>query len=164
MEMIAIATIILVAGMVDDLRSRKVHNALVISLLVVAAVASLYFRGVQDSLPGVGAMVLALIVTLPLFMTRILGGGDVKLFSVFALAVDPMTMFWTLVYSFIWGAFFGVTRAAMQKQLVVLVRNTYRIASRQKSQIQEIQKIPYTFALVLGWFTQLTLLRAGGLL
>lgn len=161
MEMLAVATVILVAGLVDDLRSRKVHNGLVLSLLAATVACSLFFRGWEGSLIGIGAMLLALVFTIPLFATRILGGGDVKLFAVFAFAVDPVTMFWTLVYSFIWGALFGVTRAALQKQLGVLVRNTYKIASRQKLQVQEIQKIPYTFALLLGWATQITLLRGG---
>ena len=49
-------------------------------------------------------------------------------------------------------------------QLLALVRNTTKAASRQKIQAQELHKIPYTFALLLGWFTQLTLMRAGGLL
>lgn len=164
MEMFAVATIILIAGLVDDLRSRKVHNVLVLSLLAAAAAASLFFRGWEGSLPGLGAMLLALIVTLPLFMGRVLGGGDVKLFAVFSLAVDPAIMFWTLAYSFVWGALFGLTRAALQKQLLMLVRNTYNIARKQRVQVQEIHKIPYTFALLLGWFTQLTLMRAGGLL
>lgn len=164
MEMIAVATFILVAGMVDDLRSRKVHNALVLSLLALAALASLYFRGLEGSWTGIGAMLLALVLTVPLFATRILGGGDVKLFAVFALTVEPMTMFWTLVYSFVWGVLFGVTRAALEKNLMMIVRNTYHIARRQKVELQTIQKIPYTFALLMGWFTQLTLLRAGGAL
>lgn len=164
MEMMAVATFTLVAGMVDDFRSQKVHNWLVLSLMAVVAGCSIYFRGFEDSLIGVGAFLLALIITIPLFAVRILGGGDVKLFSVFALAVDPVTMFWTLIYSFIWGALFGVTRAALSNQLMALVRSTYRAADRQRVQVQEIHKIPYTFALLLGWFTQLTLLRAGGLL
>jgi hypothetical protein len=73
-------------------------------------------------------------------------------------------MFWTLVYSVVWGAVFGLVRAAMQKQLLALVRNTYKISGRQKVEAQELHKIPYTFALLLGWFTQLTLMQAGGLL
>ncbi len=162
MEMIAVATFSLVAGMVDDLRSRKVHNSLVLTLFALTVAASLYFRGPQESLPGLIAFGLALLITVPLFATRILGGGDVKLFGVFALALDPINMFWTLVYSIIWGAVFGVTRAALEKQLMMLVRNTYRTASRQKVQAQEIQKLPYTFALLLGWFTQLTFMRIMG--
>lgn len=162
MEMWALATFILVAGLVDDLRSRKVHNSLIISLFAVVAVGTLYFRGPLGSLPGVGALILSLVATIPLFAARIWGGGDVKLFAVFALAVDPATMFWTLLYSFFWGALFGVTHAALRKQLMSVVKNTYRIATRQKVVAPQLQKIPYSFALLLGWFTQLTLLRIGG--
>jgi len=164
MTMMGIATLTLVAGMVDDLRSRKVHNALVLALLAMVVLSSLYFRGFEDSFVGVGSMLLALIITIPLFAVRILGGGDVKLFSVFALAIDPVSMFWTLVYSFIWGGLFGVTRAVLSKQLLALVRNTHKAARRQKIEAQELHKIPYTFALLLGWFTQLTFLRIAGAL
>lgn len=163
-EMWALATLVLIAGMVDDLRSRKVHNALVLSLLALTLLASLWLRGLDGSLTGGLALLLALVTTIPLFAMGVLGGGDVKLFAVFALAVDPVSMFWTLVYSVVWGALFGVTRAAMQKQLLVLVRNTYKISGRQKVEVQELHKIPYTFALLLGWFTQLTLLHMGGAL
>ena len=163
MEMMAIATFTLVAGLVDDVRSRKVHNVLLLALLPVVVLATLYFRGFDGSLPGLGAFLLALVMTIPLFAIGMLGGGDVKLFAIFALTVDPSSMFWTLVYSFFWGAMFGVTRATLSKQLPVLVRNTTRLGMRQRLQPQELHKIPYTFALLLGWFTQVTMLRSGGL-
>lgn len=164
MEMLAIATFTLVVGMMDDLRSRKIHNALVLPLLILVFAANFYFRGIDGFLVGAGAMILALVATVPLFATGIWGGGDVKLFAVFALAVDVTSMGATLIYSFIWGAIFGLTRAALQRQLLTLVRNTYKLARRQRTQMVQLQKIPYSFALLLGWFTQLTLLRAGGLL
>jgi len=164
MEMWAVATLTLVAGLVDDLRSRKVHNVLILSLLPAVLAASLYYRGLDGSLIGAGACALALLATIPLFAFGILGGGDVKLFAVFALAVDPASVLYTLFYSVLWGGAYGVTRAALQKQLPMLVRNTYKLASKQKLQPQELHKIPYTFALLLGWFTQLTFLRAGGVL
>jgi Flp pilus assembly protein protease CpaA len=164
MEMWAVATLTLVAGLVDDLRSRKVHNVLVLFMLPAVALASFYFRGYEGFLLGAGSFLLALIATIPLFTLGMLGGGDVKLFAVFALALDPVSMFWTLVYSVIWGALFGVTRATLQKQLMMLVKNTYRLTGKQRVQVQELHKIPYTFALLLGWFTQLTLMRAGGFL
>lgn len=162
--MMGIATFTLIAGMIDDLRSRKIHNALVLVLLALVAVAGVYFRGLEGSLGGMGAFMLALFIGVPLFTSGIWGGGDVKLFAVFALALDPVNMFWTLVYSFVWGGLFGLIRAALQKQLLTLVRNTYKLAARQRVQAQELHKIPYSFALLLGWFTQLTMLRAGGFL
>ncbi len=164
MEMMAVGTFTLVAGLVDDMRSRKVHNALVIALLPMVLLLGFYFRGVGGTIIGLEAFVLALIFTIPLFVAGVWGGGDVKLFAVFALAIDPANMFWTLIYSFVWAAVFGLTRAALQKQLLSLVRNTYKLASRQRTQMQQFHKMPYTFALLLGWFTQLTLLRVGGFL
>lgn len=158
----AVATLILVAGLVDDLRSRKVHNALVVALFGATAVATLWFRGIDGSLLGGEAFLAALLITVPLFKMGVLGGGDVKLFAVFALAVDPTNMFWTLVYSLVWGALFGLTRAALQKQLLTVVRNTYKLAGRQRAEVQELHKIPYTFALLMGWCTVLTVAQSGG--
>ncbi len=112
-EMWAVATFSLVAGMVDDLRSRKVHNGLVLALIPVILAANFYFRGFDGAALGAGAFLLALIITIPLFMFRILGGGDVKLFSAFALCVDPNSMFYNLMYSMVWGVIFGLTRAAL---------------------------------------------------
>lgn len=164
MEMMALATFTLIAGVVDDLRSRKVHNALLLALLPLVFLLSFYFRGWEGSLLGGGAFLLALMVTIPLFMMGILGGGDVKLFALFSFCLDPVSMLWTLIYSLLWGAVFGLTRAALQKQLLALVRVTYRAATRQRVQTQELHKMPYTFSLLLGWFTQLTILHTGGLL
>ncbi|MGZ3723900.1 MAG: A24 family peptidase [Bdellovibrionales bacterium] len=163
-EMWFVATGILLAGMVDDLRSRKVHNQLLVVVFPIALICSFYFRGFDGTMLGIGAFIGALIITIPLFAAGILGGGDVKLFAVFGFCVDPSSMLSTLLYSFIWGAVFGLTRAALQGQLLVLVRNTYKASRGRRTQTQEVQKIPYTFALLLGWFTQLTLLHASGLL
>lgn len=163
-EMWMIATFILLVGMFDDLRSRKVHNQLLLALFPIALLASVYFRGFDGTMLGVATLLGALVLTIPLFATGILGGGDVKLFAVFAMCLDTSNMFYTLVYSVVWGAVFGLTRATAQKQLFVLVRNTMKAARQQRLRPQEVHKFPYTFALVLGWFTQLTLLHAGGLI
>lgn len=161
MDMWAVATLTLVAGLIDDMRSQKVHNALVIALFAAALAANFVFRDGNGLVLGGLALLAALALALPLFVLGVVGGGDVKLFGVFALCVDPYTAFWTLVYSIIWGGIFGLTRATLQKEILVLVRNTYKLAKRQKLHVQEMHKIPYTFALLLGWFTQLTLMRAG---
>lgn len=163
-EMWILATLILVIGLVDDLRSRKVHNGVVLFSFGVAFVSSFFFRGFEGTIMGIAALLGALMLTVPLFAGRVLGGGDVKLFAVFSFCLDPASMFWTLLYSFIWGALFGLTRAVLQKNLMSLVRSTYRAGRGQRIQTQEIHSIPYTFSLLLGWFTQITLLHAGGLL
>jgi Flp pilus assembly protein protease CpaA len=158
----AIATFTLVAGVVDDLRSRKVHNALVLTLFAIVVGASLFIRGFDGSAVGAESLVLSLLLTLPLYVSGVIGGGDVKLFAVFAFALDPLSTLWTLAYSILWGGLFGITRALLSRRLHILVRNTYRVGRRQKVDVQDLHRIPYTFALLLGWFTQLTLMRLGG--
>lgn len=161
--MLAVATLILLAGVADDLWSRKVHNALFITAFVVALAASLVIRDWSGTQLGLIALALAAVLTIPLYIVKVIGGGDVKLIWAFALAVDPSSVFWTVVYSVLWGAIFGLTRSALQGRLLALVRNTYHLATRRRVETVELHRIPFTFALLLGWFTHLTILRAGGL-
>lgn len=161
--MLAIATLILLSGMADDLFSRKVHNELFVGAFVLALASSLYFREWSGTQLGLLALLLGALITIPMFAARMIGGGDVKLVLAFAMAVEPAAVFWTLAYSVVWGALFGFTRSAVQGQLPILVRNTFHLATRKKVQQQELHKIPYTFALLLGWFTHLTMVRVGGL-
>ena len=161
--MLAVATLILLAGMADDLFSRKVHNQLFVGAFVFALISSLYFREWSGTQLGLLAFLLAALITIPMFAVRMIGGGDVKIVLAFAIAVEPMAVFWTLAYSVVWGALFGFTRSAIQGQLPMLVRNTIHLATRKKVQQHQLHPIPYTFALVLGWFTHLTMIRVGGL-
>jgi hypothetical protein len=54
----AVATIILIVGMMDDLRSRKVHNSLLLSLVPLAIGMRIYFQGGHGI--GIGAIALLL--------------------------------------------------------------------------------------------------------
>jgi Flp pilus assembly protein protease CpaA len=156
------ATFILLAGMVDDFRSRKIHNILLAALLAAAFAYSIFAREWHATLFGLCSLALALAITFPLFAARVFGGGDIKLLAVFAFAVEPAAMLWTLAYSVFWGGLFGLARSALEGQLPLLVRNTYRTLNRQKVEAQQLQKIPYSFALLLGWLTYITMVSAGG--
>jgi Flp pilus assembly protein protease CpaA len=160
--MLAIATIILIAGVVDDLWTRKVHNALFLCALFVAFASSFIVREWSGTQLGLLALLLAFVITIPLFYAHVLGGGDVKLIWAFAIAVEPNAVFWTIMYSIVWGGIFGFTRSMLQGQLPMLVRSTYHLATRRKVEPQQLHKIPFTFALLLGWFTHLTMLKMGG--
>ena len=94
---------ILLAGVVDDLRSRKIHNWLVLILLTVAVFCVLFFDGLSGIFPALGKMVVAVGVTVPLVLMKVIGGGDMKLYAVLALILPPSRVFLTLLC-----AFFGV--------------------------------------------------------
>jgi Flp pilus assembly protein protease CpaA len=155
-----VPTLILIAGVVNDIKSRKVHNYLVLILLVSSIINAYVFNGGFEGLKfGLFSFLVALAITLPLVLPKILGAGDMKLFMAFSFSVAPMATFYVLLYSFVWGALLGVARAFLSGQATLLFLNTLEIAKGGKKAVADSQlhKIPYTVALLLGWLTHLTL-------
>ena len=163
---IVLPTLILIVGVIDDLRSRKVHNWLILLLLGVALATTTYFNGWNGLKMGGLSLTVALVSCLPLVLTKIMGAGDMKLLMVFGIVVDPMTVVWVLVYSFVWGAILGVAQALLNKDGFNLLMNTFNIATGGGKQINKskLHKVPYTVALFFGWLTQLSLTGFGGLI
>lgn len=152
-----IASLILVAGVVDDLRSRKVHNWLAVVCLVIALVSSFYFEGWYGLQTGLLSAAVAFAVSAPLFYFKIVGGGDIKLFVTFAASVSWTAALMTGFYSLIWGAIFGLIQALLHKQGIALFTNMMTLAVQRKSEGLSLHKIPFTVAMLMGWLTTLKL-------
>lgn len=146
-----VSTLILVIGFVDDLRSRKIHNNLLLGLLVFTVLFVLAIHGVHGLGYSLWAAGLALGLTFPLVFFGALGGGDMKLFTVFALTCDPNTVFQVFVYSIIGGGLIGLVRAAISGQLVNVLKSTALVALNREIKPSSEFKIPYSAALLLGW-------------
>lgn len=157
-----IPTLILLAGVVDDLRSRKVHNWLVLTLAAVALASTFWFAGWAGLQSGIFGMIVALVMTLPLVLGRILGAGDMKLLAVFGLACQWNAVASVLVLSIFWGAILGLMRAIVSGQAMTLIHSTLNVAMRRKPSEESLQRMPYSVALLFGWLTHLTLLRLPG--
>lgn len=152
-----IASLILTVGVVDDLRSRKVHNWLAVLCFAIALASSFYFESWYGLQTGLLSAAVALAVSAPLFYFKILGGGDIKLFVAFAASVSWTAALMTGFYSLIWGAIFGLIQALMQKQGIALFNNLMTLAIQRKSEGLSLHKIPFTVALLVGWLTTLKL-------
>lgn len=148
-----VPSLILAAGVIDDIRSRKVHNELVLVSLAIAAAYSIYAGGLAGLGTGLLGMGAALFMTLPLVLFGILGAGDLKLFLAFGLATSWNAAVYVGIAALIWGAIFGILRAAAGGQLKTLFANTVNLASRKPA--GELHRIPYTVALLMGWLTYL---------
>ena len=159
-----VPSLILTAGLVDDLKTRKVHNWLVLSALAVALMGSYFLGGfdaVKDGLLG-GGMAIALM--LPMVLLGMLGAGDMKLMVAFGASTNTTVVLWVIIYSFIWGVVLGLIRALLQKEGWNLLKNTFLILKGKKRDEIKYHKIPYTVALFFGWLTHLSLQFQGGLL
>lgn len=81
---------LLVAACVADLRTRRIPNALVLSLVILGVIVAIASRGLVSgggrSLAGAGS---GLAIWLPFWLLGMMGGGDVKLFAAGAAWLGP---------------------------------------------------------------------------
>jgi prepilin peptidase CpaA len=153
---LATATGILLAGVIDDFRSRKFHNWLFLACAAVAVVVAVLTQGIWGLGFGIAGFTAGLIVFLPLVLLRIIGAGDMKLMAAFGIIAGWSPVLAVAFYSLFWGAAFGVLQVVLKGQFTGLVRNLGAMTINRSHQTPtELHRIPYTAALLLGWFTYL---------
>lgn len=155
----SIATSILLAGVVDDLRSRKFHNWLFLLCSFIALFAVAYERGWSGIWGGGLGFATGVGTLLPLVLIGAIGAGDMKLLGAFGIIAGWQTALTVSLYALVWGAVFGLTRAIVTRHTPALAQNISHLVLFRQSAGLRFQKFPYTIAIFLGWLSYLT---AGG--
>lgn len=148
-------TALLLAACLTDIKYKKVLNWFVVASFFFVIASHLIFGNSfkEVFLEGTFGFAMAFILTLPLYMLRALGGGDVKIFAVFGFATNVDAVIFTFIASLLWGSLLGVIRAIFNKQGDVLFSNFIKILKMQKPEPHTLHKIPFTVALLAGWFS-----------
>lgn len=157
--MIAIiaASSVLISGVVDDLRSRKFHNWLFLGCLAFGAVFVLATGGVRAFPMALLGMAGGFAVFLPMVLLKIIGAGDMKLMGAFGLIAGWDAVLTTAFWSLIWGALFGLIAVIVRGHFKALLHNMFSIVVVRERQGLELQKIPFTIAILMGWLSSLVL-------
>ena len=151
-EAILTACVLLAAG-VDDLRSRKIHNHLILFLFPVALGGVVLINGPQGLLPAFTGMLTGLIIGLPLNLAKVIGGGDLKLLIVFGLTVNAAGVFFSFLYALPWALLMGVVKMALDKNLKEFGFNLFFLVKLKKPESKSLHTIPFSIALIFGWLT-----------
>ena len=161
-----LVTGLLIASVHDDLRFAKVRNFWILAFSVSAITLQIYQYQTDGLINGLLGLSAGLIMTIPLYMMRALGGGDVKLVGVIGLATNWQTIGSVGLYSLFWGACLGLFIAVANGQLKNLFLSTLALSktvhlSRLNSETLEktnsgLHRLPYTVALFFGWLTFLS--------
>ena len=141
------------AGVVDDLRSKKIHNWLILVLLAVACLCVLGFQGLQGVFPALGKLVVALGISVPLVLMKVIGGGDMKLYAVLALVLLPKSLIMSLVFAFFWGALLGVIKVILDKKTGLMYANFLALIKLKKPNADALHAFPFSVSLFLGWLS-----------
>ena len=154
---IASASLILAAAVVDDLRTRKFHNWLFLVCVALAALSVLVSAGVAGFPMALLGALAGFAIFLPLVLMKIIGAGDMKLMVAFGLAAGWDAVLPVAGWGLAWGAVFGVLASIFRGHARTLVYNMVSIVVVRERKGLELQKIPFTVAIMMGWLSHLVL-------
>jgi prepilin peptidase CpaA len=112
-----------------DSTTRRIPNALTLA----SAVAGVVFAAVTGGLHGLGwslaGWVVGLLLFLPLFALRAMGGGDVKLLAAFGAWLGPALVCWVAVYGAIAGGALALPLVLWRGRLRTTIVNMWAIVT-----------------------------------
>jgi prepilin peptidase CpaA len=161
--MIALGACLLV-GAWSDVRSRRIPNTLTLSglalALVVRAAWSVHAGSGAPLLSGLGGFAIAFAVSLPLFLVRGLGGGDVKLLAMAGAFLGIEHVVAGLLISAVAGGVMGIWQAVRMRMLASVLRGCRdlvlycgtlgRAGARPVLESSGAITIPYGVAIAIG--------------
>ncbi|MCY4321208.1 MAG: prepilin peptidase [Bdellovibrionaceae bacterium] len=149
--------IILSIACIDDLRSKKIHNKLIIFMLVLTLPAVFLLNGWEGLMAGFISALLALFFAVPLTLARVIGGGDLKLFVLIAFTLNFRDLFWISIYSLFWALILGLIKITLDKKLKDFLWNILFLFKHRSAKGLNFHSIPYSVALFMAWLSFLTL-------
>ena len=158
---IFVSGLILVVSCVDDLRSRKIHNKLILFLFPFALLSILLLGGVEALKAGLISALIALIMGIPLTLFRIIGGGDFKLLVVFALTLNWSDFLKVFIYSLPWALLLGLFKVILDKKFKDFLFNVVFLFKQRNAQGLQLHTIPFSIVLLFAWLSFLSLQGRG---
>ena len=149
--------LVLLVACIDDLRSKKIHNKLILFLLPFVFGAVFFLQGFEGLKAGMLSALLALIIGLPLNLARMIGGGDFKLLVLIAFTLSWRDFLWIGFYSLPWALLLGLVKIVLDKKLKDFLWNLLFLFQNKKSEGLQFHTIPYSIALFVAWLSFLSL-------
>lgn len=164
-----------------DLSTRRIPNWLVLAGLIAAigcSVTATYTAGNQPSAGStlglanslIGALS-GLVIMLPLYALRAMGGGDVKLMAAIGAFLGPMQVLGAALLTFIAGGVLSLIAALWSGSLMRVLSNLRlmglvtvagRSAGLSLKDVQTTGRLPYAIAIAVGTGLQVWLAARGG--
>lgn len=163
-RILLLATLLMLAC-VQDVRTRRIPNALV----VVTGVAGLAFAALtRTPLPALATaaagMLTGLAIWFPFYLLRMLGAGDVKLFAAAAAWLGPKSALVAALYTGIAGGLLSLTLmlsfSGLKLTLLRLASVIHAPATLRGPQSGHTGRLPYALAITAGtlltiWLSEL---------
>ncbi len=129
--------LILSAAVVSDLMSYRVKNQIIFFGWGIGILGIWWNKGLVNPLWGAG---LPILIMWPLFRFRMLGAGDIKLFSVIGSIYGSHFVLRTIIAAFFFGAVISIIQIAYYGNLVIRL---HYLVTFMKKYVKKRQVEPY---------------------
>jgi prepilin peptidase CpaA len=118
-----------IAATVADSTTRRIPNALTIGASAVAVAFAAATAGLTGLGSSAAGWVVGVLLFLPLFVLRAMGGGDVKLLAAFGAWLGPVLVCWVAVYGAIAGGLLAIPWLLVRGRLGETLASTWGIVA-----------------------------------
>ncbi len=144
-----------------DITTRRVSNVFVLFSALVCFSLHFYIYGTSGIISSLTSFAITFAALLPLYILRVIGGGDFKFFVALSFILSPLITTDIILLSILWGGLIGFIHTLISGEIKSLLYSTYFKIKGLSRGLSTDFKIPYTIAYLLGW---LTWYRHGGIL
>ena len=114
---------LLSAAVVTDIRDRRIPNRITVSGIVLGLLLGAILEGGIPA-SALGGVLVALLVTVPLYALGGIGAGDAKLLAAVGAFVGPGGLLAVFIYGGLAGGVLALAQAAARGDLLRLLKNT----------------------------------------
>jgi prepilin peptidase CpaA len=156
---ISLAALFFIMAIASDLYRQRIPNLLSLAAIFCGFAINGYFAQLNGLLLATLGFSLAFALLFPIFILRVLGGGDVKLMMGIGALMGPELLFWSLAYGIAAGAVTSLALITWKTGIAGLAKTVKRYWDciycrtyfRPEAGEAAGQKVPYAPALAIGW-------------
>jgi prepilin peptidase CpaA len=120
----------------SDIETYKIKNIIVYPFIIIGIITNLYLDGIGGLFFSLKGVIIPIFLLNILFILRMLGAGDIKLFSAIGAIMGGKFVLYTILYSFLCGGFIAllliiIRKNAMErfKELYIYLKNSFITSS-----------------------------------
>ncbi|XUW99225.1 A24 family peptidase [Wukongibacter sp. M2B1] len=90
-------------SLISDIKTYKIKNNIVYPFILAGLITNIYLDGLDGLMYSVKGIIIPIILLIVLFILRMLGAGDIKLFSAIGSIMGFEFTMYSIMYSFLAG-------------------------------------------------------------
>lgn len=107
--------ILLILALISDIKTYKIKNMIVYPFIIIGIITNFYFNGLHGLFFSLKGMIVPVFLLIIFFILRMLGAGDIKLFSAIGSIMGVKFVIFTILYAFLAGGVIALLLMIVRK-------------------------------------------------